>query len=422
MPRKFVKKNLKKYHDAEFKSAMNAIKNGASIRQAAKDFHVPYTTLCSHAGAHVISGSSWYVQGVKVQGGTGGKSFTSALVCASATGEILPPFVVYRSKRLFQEWCLGAPPNTGFSNTESGWMEKTVFYDWFKEMFLEITKNLPRPVLLILDGHKSHFMVETLELAVKNEVIILCLPPHATHLLQPLDCVFFSAAKTEWKKILKNEYRLTHNNTVGKVRFPALLSQLWATNAIKQKTNIVKSFMKTGIFPLNPTSIDWSKILQDKTSMDISSSTDATTTCFNDQMNKSNSRSIFNISNVPDNNNDSSITDPSINNILIPTATITSDFDSSPQAISALDRVLDETTLDNYDEDEDYLPNCSISTSMHTMTLSNNRQSRSKRKSTSQHQQSITLQPSYRSKKIRPKVIGIDTSDEEGCMIFFLLL
>ena len=44
------------------------------------------------------------------------------------------------------------------------------FFQWFEQIFLESTKHLPRPVLLILDGHKSHFMVETLKLAVKNDV------------------------------------------------------------------------------------------------------------------------------------------------------------------------------------------------------------------------------------------------------------
>ncbi|CAF3672043.1 unnamed protein product [Rotaria sordida] len=94
---------------------------------------------------------------------------------------------------------MGGPLNTGFSNSDSGRMENKTFYEWFQEMFLEATKHLPRPVLLILDGYKSHFMVETLELAVKNEVIILCLPPHATHLLQPLDCVFSNPVKVQWK-------------------------------------------------------------------------------------------------------------------------------------------------------------------------------------------------------------------------------
>jgi len=53
----------------------------------------------------------------RIQGGTGGKSYISVMFCASATGFILPPFVIYKSKRLFQEWYVGGPPNTGFSNS-----------------------------------------------------------------------------------------------------------------------------------------------------------------------------------------------------------------------------------------------------------------------------------------------------------------
>ncbi len=54
----------------------------------------------------------------RIQGGTGGKSYISVMFAASATGFLLSPFVIYKSKRLFQEWCLGGPPNTCFSNSE----------------------------------------------------------------------------------------------------------------------------------------------------------------------------------------------------------------------------------------------------------------------------------------------------------------
>ncbi|CAF3192699.1 unnamed protein product, partial [Rotaria sp. Silwood2] len=545
MPRKYIKKNERKYSNAKFEQAMNAIKNGLSIRQAAKDFHVPYTTLCTHTAGHVIyerigrptkftdveeshlaqsvlalqvkpvsineflnlakqyasalnkdnlfpsdmptydwlrsflsrhsnlvlknstpidksrakvtasqvnewfnlltkvindndlanrpgqiynadetgfsdtTGSSKVLvhrgtsNAYKIEGGTGGKSFTSVLICASATGHILAPFVVYRSKRLFQEWCMGGPLNTGFSNSDSGWMENKIFYEWFQEMFLEATKHLPRPVLLILDGHKSHFTIETLELAVKNEVIILCLPPHATHVLQPLDCVFFNPVKVQWKTILKNEYQRTRNKTVGKSRFPALLSQLWKTDAITEKTNILKSFMKTGIFPLNPASIDWSKILQDTTTcvnVNISSPT-VTATCFNNEMNNSNDISASDVS-TASNNNHTDVTNPSIN-VSNTTVTAISSFDSSIQAISVLDQVLNETILSHDDEDEDYLPNRSTGTSIDTVTLSSNQQSCLQQSSTSQGQQPIKSRRSYRKRKTRPKIIGIDSLDEE---------
>ena len=54
----------------------------------------------------------------RIQGGTGGKSYTSVIFCASATGFLLPPFVIYKSKRLCQEWCVGGSSNTGLSNSK----------------------------------------------------------------------------------------------------------------------------------------------------------------------------------------------------------------------------------------------------------------------------------------------------------------
>ena len=41
--------------------------------------------------------------------------------------------------------------------------------------------------MLLTDGHKSHLTLEVVDLCIKNEVILFCLPPHTTHALQPLD-------------------------------------------------------------------------------------------------------------------------------------------------------------------------------------------------------------------------------------------
>jgi hypothetical protein len=58
------------------------------------------------------------VNAYRTQGGSGGKSFTSVMFCASATGFLLPPYVIYKSKRLYQQWCSGGPPDTAFNNSE----------------------------------------------------------------------------------------------------------------------------------------------------------------------------------------------------------------------------------------------------------------------------------------------------------------
>ena len=49
MPRKYIKRSVRKYSNVEINLAIEAIENGLSIRQAAKDFHVPYTTVRTHA-------------------------------------------------------------------------------------------------------------------------------------------------------------------------------------------------------------------------------------------------------------------------------------------------------------------------------------------------------------------------------------
>ena len=56
--------------------------------------------------------------------------------------------------------------------------------------------NIPpsRPtVLLIQDGHASHITIELIEMARENNVSMLCLPSHTSHVLQPLDVEVFKS-------------------------------------------------------------------------------------------------------------------------------------------------------------------------------------------------------------------------------------
>ena len=73
-------------------------------------------------------------------------------------------------------------------------------------------------------------------------------------------------------RILKQEYVRTNNQTITKSRFPSLLSQLWNWDPLQTKTNLIKSFMRSGVFPLNPNAIDRSKILKNNSQVSTSSS------------------------------------------------------------------------------------------------------------------------------------------------------
>jgi hypothetical protein len=83
-----------------------------------------------------------------------------------------------------------APPGSSRERTESDWSNMTTFQNFFENHFLKhVNRSNPsEPILLLLyDGHKSHISLFLTEWAKNNNVILFILPPHTSHLLQPLD-------------------------------------------------------------------------------------------------------------------------------------------------------------------------------------------------------------------------------------------
>ena len=183
-------------------------------------------------------------------GGSGREYFT-ILGAGSASGVRLPPYFVYKGKNLWSRWMTGGPAGSLYSVSDSGWMEGANFKQWVEKMFLPAVKHLTskNPVLLIFDGHHSHISFELIELARKNNIHLLCLPPHTTHLLQPLDVGVFGPLKQAWKKILKEHQIETCAGTVTKEDFPGLISRLWERSF--KAAHIKSGFRKTGLHPLS---------------------------------------------------------------------------------------------------------------------------------------------------------------------------
>ena len=62
-------------------------------------------------------------------------------------------------------------------------------------------------VLLLLDGHSSHETLDAIEFAKARNIAIFELPPHLTHILQPMDVGFFGPLKTAWNKLQEEKIR-----------------------------------------------------------------------------------------------------------------------------------------------------------------------------------------------------------------------
>jgi hypothetical protein len=68
---------------------------------------------------------------------------------------------------------------------------------WFDHFLKSVKPIEDDPVMLMLDGHATHTKnIALLEKARENHVHILCIPPHISHRLQPLDVSFVLSLST----------------------------------------------------------------------------------------------------------------------------------------------------------------------------------------------------------------------------------
>jgi hypothetical protein len=102
--------------------------------------------------------------------------------------------VIFDAMRLNPEWTKGEFPGTTYGLSDNGWINSELFEAWMSEHFLKHAVSA-RPLLLVLDGHSTHYQPQVLRLAKENDVVMLCLPPHTTNEAQPLDCGVLALSK-----------------------------------------------------------------------------------------------------------------------------------------------------------------------------------------------------------------------------------
>ncbi|XP_066540082.1 uncharacterized protein [Hoplias malabaricus] len=105
------------------------------------------------------------------------------------------------------------PPMLSMANLRRGTSTGDLFQRWFEHFLRHARKE--RPLLLNFDGHKSHLAPEVIE-AAKREDVLLCLPPHCSHVLQPLDVGFFGLLKAEFAKVAANLCHFKNSYIVNK--------------------------------------------------------------------------------------------------------------------------------------------------------------------------------------------------------------
>ncbi|KAF2904148.1 hypothetical protein ILUMI_02037 [Ignelater luminosus] len=113
------------------------------------------------------------------------KSSTSLMICGSAAGEVLPPYVAYKSSQIWTTWTEAGPTKCRYHHTT--------------------LKKLPGRKVIIADNLSTHLNVGIFKCCREENVCFVCLPPNSTHLTQPLDVAFFHPIKVAWRKNASDE-------------------------------------------------------------------------------------------------------------------------------------------------------------------------------------------------------------------------
>ena len=183
---------------------------------------------------------------------SGVKKQITVLACANAAGNVIPPLVLFSRKALNPQLTIGEVPGTMYGLNDSGWMDSEIFHNWFTHHFL-VHVPAARPLLLLLDGHSTHYNPAFVRRAAEEKVIVFCLPPNTTHLTQPLDKGIFGPLKTYWHQECQTFMGQNPGKVVTQYNFSALFSKAWYRSMTIP--NAMAAFHTTGIYPFNRSAI-----------------------------------------------------------------------------------------------------------------------------------------------------------------------
>lgn len=177
-----------------------------------------------------------------------GKSQITVLACTSAAGYALPPFVIYDRRTLNPEYSVGEVPGSLYGLSPNGWIDKELFCDWFFNHFLLYAPQV-RPLLLLMDGHSTHYCPEVIKEAAAEDIVLFVLPPNTTHCTQPLDKGAFSVLKTAWRQTCHQFMCENPGRIVSRADFASLFAVAWG--CAMTLPNITSGFKITGVCPFN---------------------------------------------------------------------------------------------------------------------------------------------------------------------------
>ncbi len=130
--------------------------------------------------------------------------------------------------------------------------------------FAEKTELLRRSkgtLILLLDGLNAHLKYDALKTLKDAGIVVIALPAHTSHALQPLDLAVFSATKQKYRDLLSERTISTRRDLKNEIFVIAeLISK--AYDLTLTRANIKAGFQASGICTLDETKVLQRRLIQ----------------------------------------------------------------------------------------------------------------------------------------------------------------
>jgi hypothetical protein len=158
----------------------------------------------------------------------GDREWVTAIETIGTGGFVLPLMVIFAGKvqqRIWYEYST-VPLDWRIAISDKGWTSNCLGIKWLMEVFQPITqrRQFGDYRLLVIDGHESHANARFDAYCRDHKIITICMPPHSSHLLQPLDVGCFSTLKKRYGDLIQQLMRLGANH-IDKAEFIPLLKK-----------------------------------------------------------------------------------------------------------------------------------------------------------------------------------------------------
>jgi hypothetical protein len=185
----------------------------------------------------------------------GGREWVTVIQGINSQGWCIPPFIIVAGKYHLSSWYKNSilPKDWVIAISDNGWTTNERGFEWIQH-FNKHTKHRTAGTyrLLVLDGHESHHSTDFELFCKENKIITLCMPPHSSHILQPLDVSCFGPLKQAYGRQIEDLIRASTTHITKDDFFPAFFA---AFQAAMTEKNIQGGFRGVGLVPFNLESV-----------------------------------------------------------------------------------------------------------------------------------------------------------------------